>query len=617
MAFFSSLFDRALLVAGSLLPAALCMADEAPYELPKYTTYSSQVANQTPVASYAAPVSGLRFEPQVDVQSRNSAEAQADVTIRGGIFENTGFKLGAISLYDPQTGHYFAEIPVAPAMLESPRVLTGLDNASAGFNAGVGSIASAWRPIEQRGELSVAAGDYDTNRVGLYQGLVGGDVFGRTVAADVELSHSSSDGTVPFGDHDFTRASGRLQWRGANSQTDLFAGVQHKFFGWPDLYTPFGVNETEDLHTGLFLFNHRQWTSPDEYWEFGAAYRRNDDDYEFNRAVPGQFNPYQHTTHTQSFSLEGRRALATIPSGYLGYGVQVMRDGLQSTALTFGRFNTRNYLKVSLLPEGRFASPAGEVVVKAGATYDDTNRDAAAVSPLVGFELDGKSGVHWHGEYSESTQVPTYTALNSAPASGLFRGNAGLGRETSRNLEFGAAGRMGEWSVSGTAFYRWDDHLVDWTFTRALPAARKANAVDTGTAGFEWLASRKTARSEVIIGYTMLAKSADYGPAAVDASFYALNYARHRLTAAVVLRLGGGLELRSDNEFRVQEKNLLRVAGGDHAVLSSLGLYYLSPRMRGLELSLLVDNLWDSTFEDVPAVPASGRQYSLGAAYRW
>ncbi|HVZ65546.1 MAG TPA: TonB-dependent receptor [Lacunisphaera sp.] len=617
MAPISTLCHRLLLIACCAPAATSWATDEAPYELPKYTTFSAQVANQTPVASYAAPVSGLRFEPRVDVQARNFAEAQADVTIRGGIFENTGFKLGATSLYDPQTGHYFAEIPVAPAMLESPRILTGLDNAQAGFNAGVGSIASAWRPIEQRGELSVASGNHETNRVGLYQGLVGGDFLGQTMAADVDLSQSKSDGSVPFGDHDFERASGRMQWRGANSQTDLFAGVQHKFFGWPDLYTPFGVNETEDLHTGLFLLNHRQWTSTDEYWEVGAAYRRNDDDYEFNRAVPGQFNPYQHTTHTQSFSLEGRRALPALPDGYLGYGVQVMRDGLQSTALTFGRFNTRNYLKLSLLPEARFTSPAGEFTFKAGATYDDTNRDKAAVSPLIGIDLQGRSGLRWHGEYSESTQVPTYTALNSAPAAGLFRGNALLGRETSRNLEFGATGRGGEWSVSGAAFYRWDDNLVDWTFTRAVPAARKANAVDTGTAGLEIVASHKTAHSEIILGYTFLDKTADYGSATVDASFYALNYARHRLTAAFVLRLGGGLELRSDNEFRIQEKNLLRVVGGDHAVLSSLGLYYLPPRMRGLELSLLIDNLWDIDFQDVPAVPAARRLYSLGAAYRW
>src|SRR5512141_2317200 len=98
-----------------LLLASHCvLLAEDVYELPKYTTYSDQVANQTPVATFAMPVSGLRYEPRVDVQARNLAEGQADVTIRGGTFENTGFKVGALSLYDPQTGHYLAEIPIAP-----------------------------------------------------------------------------------------------------------------------------------------------------------------------------------------------------------------------------------------------------------------------------------------------------------------------------------------------------------------------------------------------------------------------------------------------------------------------------------------------------------------------
>ena len=84
------------------------------------------------------PVTALRYEPLVDVQARNFAEDQADVAIRGGIFENTGFRIGGVSLYDPQTGHYFAEIPVAPAMLSAPQVLTGVDNALDGFQCGCG-----------------------------------------------------------------------------------------------------------------------------------------------------------------------------------------------------------------------------------------------------------------------------------------------------------------------------------------------------------------------------------------------------------------------------------------------------------------------------------------------
>jgi vitamin B12 transporter len=606
-------FPLFLSLLAAAWPAA-ARADEPAYELPKLVTYSEQVANQTPVATFAMPVSGLRFEPRVDVQARNLAEGQADVSIRGGVFENTGFKLGALSLYDPQTGHYFAEIPVAPAMLQLPRVLTGADNALGGFNAGVGTVAYGWRPIVARYEASVAFGDYDTNRQGFYLGAVARGHKGTpTMAADLELARSESDGSVPFGDHDFERAAGRFQLQGRNSQTDFFAGVQRKFFGWPNLYTPFGFNETEYLKTTLYAFNHRAELSPTDYWQVGAFYRRNYDDYEFNRPVPGASNPFQHTTHVRTVSLEGR---LTEGDYLVSYALSAMRDRLQSTALTFGSFRTRDYYKVTFVPERDFAVAAGRLNVRAGLGFDDTNRDDSALSPILEAALTRADGTRLYAQYSEATQVPTYTALNSNPSAGLFRGNASLGRGTSRNLEAGIAAQLAGWKVEAAVFHRWDDELTDWTFRNGV-VARTANAVDTGTAGLEIVATRRTKTCDLVLGYTFLDKDADYGGAAVDASFYALNFAKHRLTAALTARLGHGFELRLDNEFRVQEANPLRTAGGDQAVLSSAGLYYLPPRLRGLELSALVDNLWDDDFQEVPAVPAARRQYSVGATYRW
>lgn len=612
---FSPSFTRSVArLAGLLVSAAATRADEPVYVLPKIATYSAQVANQTPGATFAMPVSGLRFEPRVDVQARNLAEGQADIAIRGGVFENTGFKLGGISLHDPQTGHYFAEIPVAPAMLLSPRVLTGADHAATGFNAGVGTVAYGWRPIEPRGEAAVAFGDHATNRQSLYQGLVlSGEHSGPTLAADVELSRSESDGSVPFGDHDFRRASGRLQLQGAQSQTDLFAGVQQKFFGWPNLYTPFGFNETEDLRTTLYAFNHRAWTSPENHWQLGAYYRRNYDDYEFNRAVPGASNPFIHTTHVRALALDGHQVSGDYA---VTYGAQAMRDSLQSTALTFGRFRTRDYYKVSIVPEREFDTTSGRLKLRAGVSYDDTNRDDSALSPILEAALTRPDGTRLYAQYSESTQVATYTALNSNPAAGLFRGNPNLGRATSRNLEAGLSFSPAGWQVEAAVFHRRDDELTDWTFTRGV-TARTANAVDIGTLGVEIVATRRTPRCDLVLGYTFLDKDADYGAATIDASFYALNFAQHRLTAAVTARLGRGFEVRVDNEFRVQEENLLRTVGGDNAVLSSVGLYYLPPGLRGLELSALLENLWDDDFQEVPQVPAARRQFSVGAAYRW
>ncbi|MES1167593.1 MAG: TonB-dependent receptor, partial [Oleiharenicola lentus] len=301
-------------------------------------------------------------------------------------------------------------------------------------------------------------------------------------------------------------------------------------------------------------------------------------------AVPGASNPFIHTTHVRAIAFDGRQGSG---DWAVNFGAQYMRDNLQSTSLTAGRFNSRDYYKLSVVPQYTTATSAGPVTLRAGATYDDTNRDASALSPLLEVALKQSATTRLYAQYAETTQVATYTALNSSATSGLFRGNPNLQRETSRNLEFGADFQAGSWAVQAAAFYRWDDELVDWTYRQGV-TARTANPVDIGTGGFEIVAATRTPRYSLVLGYTYLDKSADYGSATIDASFYALNFAKHRFTAALVARLGSGFELRMDNEYRIQEKNFLRTAGGNSALLSGLGLYYLPPSLRGLELSVRV-----------------------------
>ena len=611
----------------SLTTFVALRADDAPVELPRVTVSSPRVANQEPVGGFAMPVSALRFEPLVDVQARNLGEAQADVTIRGGIFENTGFRIGGVSLYDPQTGHYFAEIPVASAMLAEPVVLTGVDNALGGFNANVGTVAYAWRPIATRGEFSLGRGDHDYERQSFYQGYVSPvKIAGRSLAADTEFSHSMGDGTIAFGDHRFSRFNGRVQLAGASGQTDLFVGYQTKFFGWPNLYTPFGVHETENLQTSLVALNHRENFGAEDFVEVGAFYRRNKDDYEYSRETPGLYNPYQHTTWARAVSVSGRNDLGFLS---LNYSAEVLSDNLESTSLIYGPhgiytgYNTRTYYKAGLLPEKSWTVGAqSRLVVKAGVTFDDTNRDGSAVSPAAEVSLNNNlsnGGVRrYYFSYAKTTQVPTYTALKSNPNAGLFRGNPFLGRESANNLELGWSQASGAWSFRSAVFYRHDGALVDWTYNSSIKnAARSANAVDIDTFGFEGVVTYTNSRLKIVLGYTFLNKQADYRGATVDASFYALNFAKDRLTAAITVRLGGGFELRMDNVARVQENNNQRAIGGDEALITSFGLYYLPPSVQGLEVSLSAGNLWKSNYQEVPAVPAAGRQLSAGVTYRW
>ncbi|MEO6874166.1 MAG: TonB-dependent receptor [Opitutaceae bacterium] len=607
---------RILLVGLGL--AASLHAQMTPVSLPEVMVYSPRVANQEPTGTFATPVSALRFEPQVDVQARNLTEAQADVTIRGGIFENTGFKIGAVSITDPQTGHYYADLPIAPAMLGAPQVLTGAAHAMATSASTVGAIAYGWRPIQTVGFATLSAGTDELNREEFYQGYVSDQQWlGQKVAADVAWAHSHANGTIPYGDNHFDRVDGRVQLVSPKSQTDLFAGYQAKFFGWPNLYTPFNSDESENLQAVLVSLNHRRDLGGGDFIEAGAYHRRNKDDYAYNRFAPvTAVHPFQHTTWLDGAAVDGRQSLSDFILNYRG---EVMADKLQSTSLTFGHFHTRTQTKFSLVPEKSWAWADGaHLVVKAGASVDSSNHEGSALSPVVEIAREQASAPlsRIYFSYATTTQVPSYTALNSSATGGLFRGNPNLGREKSHNMELGASGLFEGWTAQGAVFYRQDNNLVDWTFKRGV-TARSANALDVATTGVEFVARRSWATCDLVLGYTVLAKDPDYRGALVDASFYALNYARQRLTAAIVVRLGREFEVRMDNSARIQAANSLRTVGGDDAIISALSLTYRPRKWRRATVTVQADNLWNSSFQEVPAVPASRRQLSAALAYAW
>ncbi len=593
--------------------------DLAEEDIERVTVESSATANEQPVGTFNAPVSNLEYDPRVDLQSRNMAEAQADVTIRGGIFENTGFTVGSATLYDPQTGHYFSEIPIAPEMLTSPAILTGVDNALYGMNSSVGTVAYQWRPIQTGGNLSLGVGNNQFNLQRIHSGVSWPLQTSSAwrVGVEGEYARSASDGTIAFGDHKFERASGRIQLHSELSQTDVFYGYQDKFFGWPNMYTPFNVNETENLQTRLMMLNHQLNYGSLSTLEASAYYRKHNDHYIFSRENPDVFQAFHETT-VSALAISGRhQSTAAIA---VNYAAQIMTDEIESTTLE-NNFTSRDYYKVSVVPEYRAVIDAQEhITYRLGAAFDDTNRDDSQWSLI--------SDVRWvtqHTDnatrtltlsYAQASQVAGYTAIGGSTTSGLFRSNAVLQRETSKNAELSMALDTISWRIDSALFYRWDQALTDWTYRFDSTSARSANPVDIDTLGIELIAVKRFNSADVIAGYTYLNKSEDYRDASVDASFYALNYPPHRLTLGIVWFPTDVIELRVDNEWRKQEQNRLR-NGSDSAFFTHLTATYTPPQWERLNIVLAVDNVWNESFEEIPGTPGRSEQLSLTANYTW
>lgn len=610
-------YNLALMAA--LLLGFACGEALSDDEISEITVKATRVANDSPASSYPTAATTLRFDPLTELQSRGIAEGQSDVTVRGGLFENTGFKLGAVTVMDPQTGHYVAGLPVDPALMSVPAIYKGIDSAIEGFNSAIATVSYGINRVNDGGFVTLGAGSDSLNFQSLNFGNVTTNASGNDVGVAVSLARSEGDGSVVFGDHEFTRANVQLQHVTGDTQSDLIVSYQDKFFGWPGAYTGFAsLPETDDTQTTLLLMNHRR-QSDSGWFEAGGFYRRLVDDYDFNRTtlesgVPGSF---EHETQVLGVGFQGLQQVGQVS---WRYGGQFTADELvRSTDLTNGLFTERTYATFSVVPSiDTDLSSGNKLVWRVGATLDYSDRDSNAVSPLVGVTLsrsDAKGTTDYTLEYAATSQVPGYTALNSNPT-GLFGGNSLLGREKAKQLSATIERDTGDWQFQATLFSRRDDELVDWTYATGVPFTRQANAVDLDVIGLEAFFVRSWEAIDLAIGYSVLDKDADYGSAQVDASFYALNFAKHRATLAFTYRLSRGFELRIDNEYRAQEDNPLRV-GDDSTYLASASLKWSSMGEHKFGAALVVDNATDSEYQPFPGTPASGRQVSLSASYTW
>lgn len=609
----------AIIISCSAAVAHAQADDGAGDRISEITVTGQRVANTSPAGTYATPVTVLRFDPVTELQSRGLPEGQADVSVRGGLFENTGFKLGAVTIVDPQTGHYAAELPLDPAFLSSPGVLTGIDNTVAGFNSTVATVLYVPGSIQDGGSVLLGAGTDNLQFQTLHLSRSATSASGVVWGGAMSYGHSQGDGSVPSGDHEFERYSLRLQRKTADRQSDLMIGYQDKFYGWPGAYTGFAtLAEIDHTKTMLVLANHREDLDAG-FLEAGGFYRRLEDDYDFDRTTQesGEPGSFDHETRAYGVGFNGVRHAGALDWEYAG---QLTADELvYSTDLTGGDFDSRTTGSICIVPSLGFADSGGrQMSLRFGLRADWSNRDSSAVSPVLGWRVEKavtEGKFFWDLEYAGSSQLPGYTALKSPPA-GLFGGNPDLGREKARQLTLTAGRQARNWNGTVTVFYRRDDNLVDWTYASGAPFARQANAVDINVVGLEAIFSHHWRDMDLVAAYTFIDKDAEYGSAVVDASFYALNFARHRATLSLRYQFTEQLELRLDNEYRLQQENPLR-STSDNAINVSAALAWAPADGRGLSVLLAADNLTDDDIEQFPGTPAVGRQVSLSARLGW
>ena len=161
----------------------------------------------------------LRFLPALEIQSRGSMGAQADITLRGSTFNQVLLLLDGMRLNDPLTGHFGGYLPITPSEIEQIEIVRGPGAALYGPDAVGGFInivtktfAATHHPDGTELAGTFMAGEYGltSTNAGFYgqdKGLrLAGGILNNTASGQLRDAPSTSRNDVKLNTYSLSGA---------------------------------------------------------------------------------------------------------------------------------------------------------------------------------------------------------------------------------------------------------------------------------------------------------------------------------------------------------------------------------------------------------------------------
>ena len=438
----------------------------------------------------------LQYLPGIDVRTRGANGAQADISMRGGTFDQVLVLLNGVPLSDFHTGHYALNIPVSAELIERVEVLQGTSANLHGAFSGAINIVTKQAVSRQPSEVSLKL------TAGM-NGLVNPEVAATLAIPDKSSSlEGRSEGVINLS-AEYSRADGyyapsptekeanacknsdfklanvyfQTRWRGL----DVQAGAQWKDAGLGMGYG-FGSQDQFDATRTAFAsakYGHR-WGA----WRMDAqaAYRANYDRYEWHRwqRLYGNF----HFAQTASAAIAAHYASRI---GTTSFGVGVRNENMHSTNLGDtinpngqvpnvadfpladvrvldlvkggNRFHANYYAEQTFYYAGLAAS------IGINGTYNTQFGHHLGGGANIGYTFE-KAGT-LYANANRSLRMPTFTDLYYNAGNQL--GNRNLKPEEAWLLSVGYKytpdfGKAGKLSLSADWYYRWGKNIIDWVY---------------------------------------------------------------------------------------------------------------------------------------------------------
>lgn len=562
----------------------------------------------------------LRYVAGVDIRQRGPLGAQADLSIRGGTYDQTLILLNGVNITDPQTGHHNLTLPVDLESIERVEILQGNAARSFGpnaFNGAINIITGNSKPNHIR--LSAMTGQY-----GLYNASVNvsntvGD-FGHFLS----VSRMASDGYIKNTDFSTTSLFYQAKYKLNAGTIDFQSGYNKKNFGANSFYSLKYPDQFEATKTGFvslkFQSNTRIRFTPTLYL------RRNHDHFELIRnddSVP--FN--HHRTTTAGLNLNVR---ATHRQGKTSLGIDFRNEHILSNVLGnmldnpvevpgFNNvFYSKNYSRLNTSIYAEHTLSWKRLTVDAGVMAHH-NSDISGFGVYPGIDISYRLSDYFtlYSSANKTLRMPTFTDMFYK--SPVQQGNPGLKPEEAVTIEGGIKYDNSILKGNLSAFRRWGNNMIDWvknpstdsTIWRSMNHTRISF---TGIEGSLTFTPSQTGPLERIrsasISYSFLEADSDRKNML---SKYSFDYLRNQFTAGLDVRIVW--KLYGSGRLTWQDRNgVYQDAGGQTVPYKSFWLSDLKFYWKGNHYTLYTEasNIFNTRYYDFGGIIQPGTWFRGG-----
>lgn len=539
----------------------------------------------------------LSYTSGVDVRQRGLNGMQADISIRGGSFEQTLILVNGFKMVDPQTGHHAMNIPFTVNAIDQIEVTKGPATNMFGQSALAGAVNFV---SNLSGKTFVKAQTY--------AGSFGTAGINVTMSAPIKgwnqkLSMGFDRSNGHWSNSDFDNK--QISYEGGKTLKKQYLLVMLAYsdrkFGANGFYSnkfPDQWESTQNAFAGLrynVFFRKATWVNR-------LSTRTNRDEFRLKRNDPGF---YTNRHFSETYSLESILNGKFLSNWQYHLGIEHRIEALNSSNLG--------------LRNRQYSSAFGDVIFKTGkwtATtsllvfqYSDV---PLSVLPSIqcAFQLNEQNRLY--ANLAKSNRIPTYTELFYADPSNI--GNPDLKPEYANSAELGWF-KNGKLYLEGNMFYRQTYNMIDWVrdSSSVMPNPNKWKPVNIAEVRFYGLEA--TVRKTFVY-------PAEFKPNYLDLSYtyiqathvfdenvesrYAYSNLKHQLIAKF------SFQFSKFGSMQVNYRFIQRVSNPAYQLVD---LKLISGNLKGFNLFVEANNLTNTNYVEAGFVQMPGRWFKVGLNY--